>query len=560
MVLVVTSCTGGDDLPDVPSATRAAEELLVAWENRDADDLETYDDTADVAAFLDSIDEALEAGDIDGFELEMTEPVVQPTPPGPSPTAPATTTVEYTISYSSSAAMEEIDFDGETILSYDYDTKSWSADLGPALLWPGEPNAGGFDVRSRWLRRGAIVDRDGRVLASGPASDRAYPQGTVAGSVVGHIKALSRADLVAGAEGSRGDLVGGSGMEELFQDRLAGTPTRILRLVDDEDRTIEILGRMLGEPGRKVRSTLDLEVQKAAQSAFGSTLGGAIVLDPATGDVVAVADASPFGPANYVGVKGVEPFNRALSGRYPPGSAMKVVTAGAALDTGTVKPGTQVSGPSEYKGVRNFESGQFGSIPFATAVKFSVNTAFAQVAEDLGSRKLTRYADLFGFNSEPRIEAAVSSFPRPEDLGDLMWSSVGQAQVLATPLQMASVAATVANDGVRMEPRIAKHQPKLPQRVLKRKTAKTLAGMMETVVQGGTGTGARISGVRVAGKTGTAEVDVGGERKNHAWFVSFAPVGAPKAAVAAVAELGGIGGQVAAPLVRGILQNVLGLL
>lgn len=238
---------------------------------------------------------------------------------------------------------------------------------------------------------------------------------------------------------------------------------------------------------------------------------------------------------------------------------MKVVTAGAALDTGTVTADTTVTGPQEYKGVRNFESGAFGSIPFANAVKFSVNTAFAQVAEDLGSAKLTRYAERFGFNSDPRIEAATSSFPPPEDLGDLMWSSVGQAQVLATPLTMASVAATVANGGKRMEPRIALHQPKEGERVLKRRHAATLASLMESVVNGGTGTGARISGVRVAGKTGTAEVDVAGERMNHAWFTAFAPVGSPKVAVAAVAELGGIGGQVAAPLVRGILQAVLGL-
>ena len=286
-----------------------------------------------------------------------------------------------------------------------------------------------------------------------------------------------------------------------------------------------------------------------------------MVIAPDTGDLLAVVSSSPFDPNNYVGVADIEPFNRALSGLYPPGSAMKVVTAAAALDTKTITPSSNVTGPKEYQGVRNFESGEFGTIDFATAVKFSVNTAFAQVAEDLGARKMTKYAEAFGFNEPPAMAlgAATSSFPFPEDLGDLMWGSVGQAQVVATPLEMATVAATIANGGRRMEPRIDRSQAPVGERAVKKKTASTMAGLMETVVEGGTGTGARISGVRVAGKTGTAEVDVGGERRNHAWFVCFAPVDDPKVAVAVVSEYGGVGGQVAAPLARQILVNVLPL-
>jgi cell division protein FtsI/penicillin-binding protein 2 len=240
---------------------------------------------------------------------------------------------------------------------------------------------------------------------------------------------------------------------------------------------------------------------------------------------------------------------------------MKVVTAGAALDTGVVKPSTQLTGPAEYQGVRNFESGAYASLDFASAVRFSVNTAFAQVALDLGAKRLIKYAKLFGFNREPvmPLEAARSSFPFPENAGDLMWGSIGQAQDLATPLQMASVVATVANDGVRMEPRSSLHDPKEGARVLRKKTATELSLLMEGAVNGGTGTNARISGVRVAGKTGTAEVDVHGERKNHAWFVTFAPVEAPAMALSVVSELGGIGGQVAAPIAQSIYTGVLPL-
>jgi peptidoglycan glycosyltransferase len=237
-----------------------------------------------------------------------------------------------------------------------------------------------------------------------------------------------------------------------------------------------------------------------------------------------------------------------------------VMTGAAALETGVVDLRTKLTGPAEYKGVRNFESGEFGTIDFATAVKFSVNTAFAQIAEDLGPKRLTRFARAFGFNRPPAIPlGAVSSFPRPQDEGDLMWGSIGQAQVLATPLQMATVAATIANGGRRMEPRISLAVRPRGERAVSKKTAATMRRLMENVVEGGTGTGARIAGVRVAGKTGTAEVDVNGKRMNHAWFVAFAPADDPKLAVAVVSELGGVGGQVAAPLARAILQATLPL-
>ena len=265
------------------------------------------------------------------------------------------------------------------------------------------------------------------------------------------------------------------------------------------------------------------------------------MIQPSTGDVLAVVDSSEFGPGNYVGATDVAPFNRALVGRYPPGSTMKVIPASAALDSGVMTPGTMLSGPKEYKGVRNFESSAYASVSLADALKFSVNTAFAQVAERLGENRMTRYAELFGFNREPREEriVAASQYPPPAgSLSDLMWSAIGQAQVLATPLQMATVAATIANDGRRMEPRFSLDQPKKGRRVVSQTTVAEVTAMMEAVVQGGTGVNANISGLFIAGKTGTAEVDVAGKRENHAWFISFAPSGAPRIAVAVVSEYG----------------------
>ena len=423
-------------------------------------------------------------------------------------------------------------------------------------MWPGIQGARDLDVAYRWPLRAPIFDRGGDPLARGRAGERRYPFGAVGGNVVGHVGEVARADVV---EDRR--VVGASGLEAAFDDRLAGRPAARLTVVSARGRPIEVLARRGMRRGRPVRSTIDVDIQRATQEAYGATVGGVVVLDPRRGDLLAAVSNPGFDPGKYAGSAGVDPFDRALSGRYPPGSSMKIVTASAALDSGVVTPTTPLTGPREYKGVRNFESGAFGRIDFASAVRFSVNTAFAQVAERLGGKRLTRYATRFGFNRAPAIAipAATSSFPRPRDLYDLMWGSIGQAQVVATPLEMASVAATIANNGRRMEPRSTFLEPARGKRVVSRSTSSKMNVLMQGVVKSGTGVRASVPGVAVAGKTGTAEVDVDGRRRNHAWFVCFAPAGAPKVAVAVVAELGGVGGEVAAPLAGAILQRVLPL-
>jgi penicillin-binding protein A len=181
------------------------------------------------------------------------------------------------------------------------------------------------------------------------------------------------------------------------------------------------------------------------------------------------------------------------------------------------------------------------------------------VALKLGAKKLFDYAEAFGFEREHSMPLATarSSFPSTEGDGELMFAAIGQARVLATPLQMASVAAAVANRGRRMEPRISYEEPRHGERIMEKRTARDMTDMMVAVVRGGTGSRANIGGVTVAGKTGTAEVDVGGKRKNHAWFICFAPAEDPEVAVAVVSELGGVGGEVAAPLAARILLGVL---
>ena len=465
----------------------------------------------------------------------------------------------YTITYSAADTDGAAALEGTLGLHYVEAASSWKVEWGRNSMWPGFQGRL-IEVTKRWPRRAPILDRKGRVLARGPAPARSYPFGATAGSTVGHLGTVTRAEAAESDVYKQGDIAGASGLEAAFDERLAGTAGTRAVVVRNGPRE-ETLFRSDPLPGRPVRTTLDMRVQEAAAAAFGATTGGAVVLDPRAGDILAVVSSAELNPELYVGARDVHPFNRALSGLYPPGSSLKVMTGAAALETDTVNLRTRLTGPAEYKGVRNFESGEFGTIDFPTALKFSVNTAFAQIAEDLGGKRLTRYARLFGFNRPPAMPlgAATSSFPRPEDLGDVMWGSIGQAQVLATPLQMATVAATIANRGRRMEPRISMAVRPAAERVVSRRTASTMTRLMEGVVEGGTGVAARIAGVRVAGKTGTAEVDVNGKRMNHAWFVAFAPADDPQLAVAVVSELGGIGGQVAAPLARGILQATLPL-
>ncbi len=571
VALVATSCVSVLRDEQAPAAAATIDGFIDAWNDQDAVGMHRSLDAASRAkwparridrALRQIVDDAVvssfevrRSGSADTSDLDLFPPDERATE-GPS------AEVSFEIEYRVAALDEPVSLRGELELTIPPGQREWKVAWSRGDMFPGVAGGWDLDARTRYLRRGRILDRRGRALASGSGRNRRYPRGSTGGMTVGHLEEVSRKQARRGeTDPAPGELVGASGLEEAYEERLRGEPNVRLLVVDRAGNRLETVARADGRRGKDVRATLDARVQRAAEAAFGGTTGGAVVLDPGSGDLLAVVPAGSFDPGNYVGVRGIDPFNRALSGLYPPGSALKVMTAAAALDSRVVKPTTNVTGPAEYRGVRNFESGAFGTIPFATALKFSVNTAFAQVAEDLGTGRITRYARRFGFNRPPRlrVDAATSSFPRPQDEGDLMWGAIGQAQVLATPMQMATVAATIANAGMRMEPRLTFVQPKQVKRVVKRRVARKMVELMENVVEGGTGTAARIGGIRVAGKTGTAEVDVDGERRNHAWFVAFAPASDPKVAVAVVSEYGGVGGQVAAPIARRILQAVLPL-
>lgn len=429
--------------------------------------------------------------------------------------------------------------------------------------------------------RGDVLAADGTVIAHSTPSgkgerkiyNRSYPEGNLFAHAIGY----SFEDQRAGLEKSRNDELTGEKNEfvSLFQ---------------------ELVGHK--REGDDVRTNLDLDAQRVALQALGAQTGAVVALEPSTGKVRVMVSAPTFDPNDWENRQrelNTDPrapiLNRATQSRYPPGSTMKVVTASAALDSGEYTPDSIVSGESPktiggtpLSNCCGEGTGDYGPLSLTQALTNSVNTVWAEVGEKLGRGTMLDYMEKFGFGTDPpldyphgqMIESGVvikgGKLADEDDGFDVGRVAIGQGgeegQALATPLQMATVAATVGNDGVRMRPRLTDRvvdkdgrvrktiEPSEEERVLKTESAQQLQTMMESVVQSGTATAAQIPGVRVAGKTGTAEY--GTEGKHFAWFITFAPVEDPEIAMAVVVEnTTGQGGQVAAPIAKRVMETLL---
>jgi peptidoglycan glycosyltransferase len=274
-------------------------------------------------------------------------------------------------------------------------------------------------------------------------------------------------------------------------------------------------------------------------------------------------------------------LNLATQGLFPPGSTMKAVTASAAIDSGKYQPDSRVNGENgkEISGapLNNFGDESFGDIDLTFALTNSVNTVWAEIGEKLGKRTMADYMEKFGFYEDPpmdypdkqMIPSGVNKggrrlVPPTSDRVDIGRVAIGQGDLEATTLQMASVAQTIGNEGVRMKPRLVakivdpdgrtvdEPLPEEAERVVSGETARELSDMMRNVVEQGTGTSARLEGVEVSGKTGTAEVN--NNDLNDAWFIGFTD----RFAVAVVIERvqGGTGGELAAPIAAKVLKSL----
>lgn len=349
--------------------------------------------------------------------------------------------------------------------------------------------------------------------------------------------------------------------------------------------------------GATIETTLDPAVQQAAVEAMEGIRGAAVALDPSTGAILAMVSRPTFDPNSLAGhdLGRVEKnyqalakdtsrplLNRAIGGDlYPPGSVFKVVTAAAALSSGEYDERSELDGPAELdlpqttNVLPNAFDGPCGPgdrVSMTRALAISCNTAFASVGMDLGADALREQAAKFGFGDTLAVPMRVtpSSVPAELDEPQLAYASIGQYDVRVTPLQMAMVAAGVANDGVVMKPYLVQSvigsdlsvieqtEPAELSQAVSPDVAAQLQRMMVAVVEDGSGERAAIDGVSVAGKTGTAQHGEG--RKAHAWFISFAPADDPRIAVAVIAEDGGVagneagGGRVAAPIAKAMME------
>jgi penicillin-binding protein A len=423
----------------------------------------------------------------------------------------------------------------------------------PALAFPGLRAGETLQARVHApAGRGRILARDGTVLAEGPPGHRSYPAGGEFALVTGFTKA-PEGDAVAErrkAGWPAGRKYGQGGLEESLDPILAGRPrVRLVAAPAAPGTPARILARKPGRKPKDVVTTIDPDLQTAAAGALGSRYGGIVVLDPRSGAVRADAGLG-------------------MDVTQPPGSSFKTITASAALAAGKVSltdtyPYEKFVVLNGWR-LRNFHHELCGG-SLVQAFADSCNSVFAPVADEVGAKGLVSMAHAFGFNEHPTIAypAPESTTRRPAQMpSDLSLgvAGIGQGGVVASPLQMASVAQTIASDGIRRPPFIV-HSPRRfkdkqpPVKAVGRRVASEVTQMMEAVVSYGTGTSAAISGVTVAGKTGTAEVGPG--RPSDAWFIAFAPAEAPRVAVAVLVVNGGVGGDVAAPIARQVLETAL---
>jgi peptidoglycan glycosyltransferase len=433
----------------------------------------------------------------------------------------------------------------------------------PSLVFPGLRHGEHLESQIELAPRAAILAADGTPLAEGPAEARAHPIGSAAIDVTGEVGTAEEDDAVTLArKGFAPDTpVGVSGLERAFNARLAGKPGGTLLALNEGSGGVRTLAKAKPSPGAPVKTTIDPGLQESAVSALAGRVGGIVLLDSRDGDVRALA-------------------GQAFSAPQPPGSTFKTITTTAALEKGVVSlddefevtDGVNVGG----RFIEN-ANGEYCGGSFREAFAESCNADFAPLGPKIGNDELVEVAERFGFNSPPtlyasRIVAEVEPEEStiPTEIGDeldLGVSAIGQGEVLATPLQMASVAQTIANGGVREPTSIVANKKLRPEaepvRVMSKKIAGELTELMIGVVTGGTGTAGAIPEAQVAGKTGTAELGPkpGEEESEHpqqrkdAWFAAFAPAEKAKLAIGVLLiEAEAAGGEVAAPAAAQVLS------
>lgn len=415
------------------------------------------------------------------------------------------------------------------------------------------------------LRRGRILSADGGILAEdrpGRPGRRRYPLGPAAAHLVGYVDPR----------------FGLSGVESVADGRLSGSS---LAGFDDLEKVARSLLDRNSLHGEDVRLSIDSRLQRKAYGVLAGRAGALVALDPRNGAILALASSPGFDPTE-VGTALHQPgspmLNRALQGRYPPGSAFKILTATMALEAGIplrydcpadgfrAAPDTPpIRDHAYYAAQRDGRRWRgYGSLNLEQALVRSSNTYFAQLGIAIGPARFDRAIETWGLRRTWRIlqgdggrslDSQPGSVPAPGTLGnaELAQLSIGQGRLLITPLHGALMAAGVANDGWLVPPRLRTDTPAEPGiRVCRTETARELRRLLRAVVRSGTARAADVPGLEVAGKTGTAQV---GHGDDHSWFVCLAPASNPNLVVAVVIEHGGYGSAAALPAAVAFLQS-----
>ena len=415
--------------------------------------------------------------------------------------------------------------------------------------------------------RGTIYDREGNPLTKSEKKSTLTQKREYTGGA-----------LFAHALGYVDQRYGITGLEATYDKELmADNALSYFELIRNKGETKEKIGHSL-------KTTLDSDIQKTAFDLLGNNRGSVVVLDPKTGEILAMVSKPSFDPNNLekiwsdINSDVHRPLlNRSVSGLYPPGSIFKVITATAALDNmqgakdRIFEDNGKIVFNSKYS-LSNYGGKAMGNIDLRTAFMKSSNVVFGTLAMELGNDKLKKVSENFYFNKDIRGDGIVvdnSRFPQipSTEPGNIAQSGIGQSSILATPMEMALVASTIANGGVMMKPKLVSEiltfdknslrivpDERMAQ-VTSKETADIIRGYMRDVVASGTGKAAAVSGVKVCGKTGTA--DHSEEGGPHSWFIGFAPYENPRVAVAVIVEKGGTGGGAAAKIASGVIKTAL---
>lgn len=443
---------------------------------------------------------------------------------------------------------------------------------------------------------------------------REYTYQNSAAHLLGYIGEVSEKELeLAGYEEfNPGDYVGKNGIEKAWELELHGKDGGRQLEVDSRGRILRTISENSPSVGNGLILTIDNRLQQTAEAAFGAQAGAAVVMDVATGEVLAFVSSPTFDPALFAGRIPADIWqeyledkrrpleNKALSGQYPPGSTFKVITALAALEAGLINESTTIHCDGAYELGRNrfrcWNRSGHGDVNLKKSLKESCDVYYYHLGERLGVDRIAAFAERFflgkpmgiGLAGEkggliPSVDWKFKRYGKKWYSGETLSVAIGQGSLLMTPIQLASMAATIANDGTVVRPRLVKRLVDPEGKSIREfatevigKTGVSLKNLklvrqgMYAVVNeaGGTGANARLWDVKVAGKTGTSQVvkldenrkrKMGYQYQDHALFVAFAPFEKPEIAVAVVVEHGGGGGAVAAPIANRILRQYFDL-